>query len=328
MEIYNELFIPKFQPKFIEEFEINPEIVKVLNTLVEMDNLNILFIGNEGSGKTSLLNAVIREYYKGITFKVYNENILHINNLKEQGINYYRNDVKTFCQIGSSIKHKKKFVVLDDIDFINEQSQQVFRNCIDKYSHNVHFISSCCNIQKVIENLQSRFIIIKIPPFQRENMEKILYKIKTIKDIRITPEAENFVLNISNNNIKTLINYMEKFSLMNEEINYELANKACTNISFIIFEEYTNLLKQNKLNEAIKVMYNIYDKGASVMDILDNYFMFIKTTKVVSESEKYEIIPLICKYITIFHNIHEDEIELALFTNNIINSIYDKKSNI
>ena len=27
MEIYNELFIPKFQPKFIEEFEINPEIV-------------------------------------------------------------------------------------------------------------------------------------------------------------------------------------------------------------------------------------------------------------------------------------------------------------
>jgi hypothetical protein len=60
------------------------------------------------------------------------------------------------------------------------------------------------------------------------------------------------------------------------------------------------------------------------MDILDNYFIFIKTTKIISESEKYEIIPLICKYITIFHNIHEDEIELALFTNNIINSIYDK----
>ena len=64
------------------------------------------------------------------------------------------------------------------------------------------------------------------------------------------------------------------------------------------------------------------------MDILDNYFIFIKTTKIISESEKYEIIPLICKYITIFHNIHEDEIELALFTNNIINSIYDKNTTI
>jgi hypothetical protein len=60
------------------------------------------------------------------------------------------------------------------------------------------------------------------------------------------------------------------------------------------------------------------------MDILDNYFIFIKTTKIIIETEKYDIIPLICKYITIFHNIHEDEIELALFTNNIINSIYDK----
>jgi hypothetical protein len=32
---------------------------------------------------------------------------------------------------------------------------------------------------------------------------------------------------------------------------------------------------------------------------------------------KYQAIAIICKYITIFHNIHEDEIELALFTNNV-----------
>ena len=72
----------------------------------------------------------------------------------------------------------KKIVVLDDIDIINEQSQQVFRNCIDKFSHNVHFISSCSNTQKVIESLQSRFIIIKIKPLKRENLHKIIIKIK------------------------------------------------------------------------------------------------------------------------------------------------------
>ena len=32
---------------------------------------------------------------------------------------------------------------------------------------------------------------------------------------------------------------------------------------------------------------------------------------------KYEIIKLICKYINIFHNIHEDGIELIFLTNNI-----------
>ena len=119
-----------------------------------MNNLNILLVGNSTSGKTSLLNTVIKDYYCGISEKEYVDNVLYINSLKEQGINYYRTDVKTFCQISSSIKNKKKIIVLDDIDIINEQSQQVFRNFIDKYSHNVQFISSCSNIQKVIESLQ------------------------------------------------------------------------------------------------------------------------------------------------------------------------------
>jgi hypothetical protein len=111
---------------------------------------------------------------------------------------------------------------------------------------------------------------------------------------------------------------MEKFKLLNQKITYELAVQLCTNISFLTFEEYNTLLKNNKLDEAIKLIYQIYDKGYSVMDILDSYFLFIKNTKNITEDQKYDLIPFICKYITIFHNIHEDEIELALFTNNLI----------
>jgi hypothetical protein len=40
-------------------------------------------------------------------------------------------------------------------------------------------------------------------------------------------------------------------------------------------------------------------------------------TGLLTEDEKYEIVPLLCKYITIFYNVHEDEIELGLFTNNL-----------
>ena len=71
--------------------------------------------------------------------------------------------------------------------------------------------------------------------------------------------------------------------------------------------------------EALNVLYVIYDQGYSVMDILDNYFTFVKITSLIDEDLKYEMIPFICKYITVFHNIHEDEIELALFTNNLVN---------
>ena len=311
------LFLNKYQPFFFKDFETEPEMLEILNTLISMNNLNVLFIGDIGSGKTAFLNAVIREYYKDLEPTDYLDNILHINSLKEQGINYYRNDVKTFCQTCSSVKGKKKIIVLDDIDFINEQSQQVFRNCIDKYSHNVHFISSCSNSQKVIESLQSRLIIIKIKPLQRSNLIKIMRKITQLEQIEITDDAEDFILNVCNNTAKILINYIEKFKLLNEPITLELASNVCSNISLSTFEEYTQFLKDGQLKDAIKLLYNIYDKGYSVMDILDNYFVFVKITKLLSEEQKYNIIPFICKYITVFHNIHEDEIELALFSNNL-----------
>ena len=196
MILENKLFIHKFQPIFFKDFgdENDNKVIKILNTLILMDNLNLLLVGDIASGKTTLLNIIIREYYKDINPKVYQENILYINSLKEQGINYYRSDVKTFCQTCSIIKKKKKIIILDDIDLINEQSQQVFRNCIDKFSQNVHFISSCSNIQKVIESLQSRFYIIKMKPLEKNNLVKIIENIKIVEKIEIDPDAQELLL--------------------------------------------------------------------------------------------------------------------------------------
>ena len=315
----DKLFVHKYQPLYFNDFYMDNDIINVLKTMILIDNLNILLIGNMASGKTSLLNSIIREYYAGYSAKEYGENILYINSLKEQGINYYRTDVKTFCQTCSNINNKKKIIVLDDIDLINEQSQQVFRNCIDKYKHNVHFISSCSNIQKVIESLQSRLTIIKIKQLTKNSLINIINNIKNIENIIMEDEAQDFIINISNNTVKIMVNYMEKFKLLNEKITYDLAVKLCSNISFFTFEKYTQFVLDKSLNVAIVLIYEIYDKGYSVMDVLDNYFIFVKNTEILNEEQKYKIIPFICKYISVFHNIHEDEIELSLFTNNLIN---------
>ena len=308
MSTEDKLFIHKYQPLYFNDFGVDNSVVNMLKTLILIDNLNVLIIGDMASGKTSLLNALIREYYVGYIPKEYEENVLYINSLKEQGINYYRTDVKTFCQTCSNIKNKKKIIILDDIDLINEQSQQVFRNCIDKYSHNVHFISSCSNIQKVIESLQSRFTIIKIKPLKRENLISIIENIKQVENIDIDEDAQNFIINVSNNTVKILINYMEKFKLLKQKITYNLAVQLCSNISFLIFEEYTKFLLQKDLKKAIYLITELYDKGYSVMDILDNYFIFVKSSKILNEEQKFKIIPCICKYIKIFNNIHEYDI--------------------
>ena len=312
-------FLYKYQPLWLNEFDLEEDLNILLKTLLEMNVLNILFMGDSGCGKTSLINAIIHEYYETVSIAG-NENILYINNLKEQGISYYRVDVKTFCQTPSSISGKKKILVVDDIDFINEQSQQVFRNYIDKYSHNVHFIGSCINTQKVIDSLQSRLSIIKKRSLPENKLVKIIGKICRLENILITPDVMEFIISISNKSIRIIVNYLEKFKLLNREITIELANKVCTNISFYEFNQFTSICKYEKdLRKAIALIYTLSNRGYSVMDILDNYFIYLKTTTLLSEEEKYAIMPYICKYITIFNNVHEDDIELAHFTNNLVN---------
>jgi DNA polymerase III delta prime subunit len=320
------LFYDKYQPNYFVDYGNDNEVINTLQILNNIDNINILLVGNSSSGKTSILKTIVKEYYYGYTPSQYNNNVMYINSLKDQGICYYRTDVKTFCQTSSVIKNKKKIIVLDDIDLINEQSQQVFRNCIDKYKHQVHFICSCTSIQKVIDTIQSRLLIIKIKPLQKYILLEIIHKIKNNENIQMDDDAIDFIIRVSNNNIKVIISYMEQFKLLNEKITIQLALQLCFNINYILLEQYTIFIIHNDLEKAITLIYDIYDKGYSVMDILDNYFVFIKTTKILSDEQKYCIIPYICKYITIFHNIHEDDIELSLFTNNLI-QVFSKDSN-
>ena len=131
--------IHKYKPYTLDEFTDNVQFKNVISNLERINNLNLLFIGNSCSGKTTLLDCIVRDYY-GLsrTESIKETNVLFINNLKDQGIQYFRNEMKIFCQSTCSIRNKK-IIVIDDLDSINEQSQQVFRNYIDKYSKTYFF---------------------------------------------------------------------------------------------------------------------------------------------------------------------------------------------
>ena len=317
-----ESFMTKYKPYKIDNFYLDTNVKDAIKTFIKMDELNIMMYGNHDTGKTMLVESIIREYYGLNNYDNLPEtNVLYINNLKEPGVQFYRNEMKTFCLTKCTIKNRKKIVLLDDIDNINEQSQQVFRNYIDRYKTNVHFLSVCTNIQKVIESLQSRVHIIQLKNPTKIQINHYIEKICHLEKINMNDECKNYIIKMSNNSLRIISNYLEKIQILNLPIDIELCKEACSNISIKHFEEYLEFYNKNDLANGIDSLYTLYNSGYSVIDILDFFFLFIKKTDKLDEDIKYKIIPFLCKYITIFHTIHEDPIELALFTNSLFNDL-------
>ena len=59
----DESFISKYKPYYIEDFNGNEKLISVIESLMYIDDINILVSGPNNSGKTSLLYAIIRKYY-------------------------------------------------------------------------------------------------------------------------------------------------------------------------------------------------------------------------------------------------------------------------
>mgnify|MGYP001258551525 FL=1 len=323
---YNKTCINIYKPTKFEDFNISESNLKILEIFIENNKLNFIINGDTSTGKTSLINVIINKYYNlnDCTEKekknIIDNNILTINILKDQGIQYYRNDVKNFCNSCSIIKDKKKILVIDSIDNINEQNQYVFKNYIEKYN-NVNYIISCNDINKIYESLLHKLEIIKLKPTNYDFMYKLFLKINKDMKINLDEKELEYLINISDNSIPCLINNMEKINLLNIK-NTENKMEIIKNCSSIIlennFKNYINLCINNKVKEAYECIKDIYNDKYSVIDILDNLISYIKLCDNLDKETKYKLLQILIKYIDIFYNHNEDSIELLFITKNII----------
>jgi DNA polymerase III gamma/tau subunit len=150
-------------------------------------------------------------------------------------------------------------------------------------------------------------------PIHKNHLYKISQKIISNEDINIDEESTELLINLSNNKINCLINYLEKIKIYNNNINLDVVKKICVHMDISMFYILIEHIQNKQIINAIHNIYNLHSQGFSVIDILDSFYKYIKTYESLNEITKYNIIQLICKYITIFYNIHEDEIELSLF---------------
>ena len=309
-------FFDNYKPNNLSDINLNTETIEIINIYLKNNKMLFLIHGPSLSGKTSLINILLKEYYNSSN---YNDNILYINLLKEQGINYFRNEIKNFCQIHNSSNIKQKSIIIDDFDSLNELNQKILINYINKYN-NINFVLSCSDLNKIVTSTTYLLEMIKIENVNNLFLEKILNKIIKKTNIVLEENIKKKLLNDYNKNIPFFINKVLEINIIFINSNYIINNyKFLDNNILINIDNYLNLCKNNQVKEANNIILELHNIGLSVIDILDNIIYYVKNiNKNLNQEYRFKIIKLITNYINIFNNLHEDKIELLFLTSNII----------
>jgi len=286
------MFLQKFSPT-LDCFTGH----EVIRHLLTVDPVHLLIVGNAGTGKTTLANLIAAEL---------GDNLLRVTSI-DQSIAYLRSDVKTFCTTRSP---RTKVLLVDNIDTISEQCQQL----ILTIAAPVHFISTATSFHQVIDSIHSQVLNFTLKPFTEEDLARIMDRVIAEERLPIPPEVKGVILRYSKRSCRILMNTLEKISLMGE-FTAETVEQACTYISNM--DVVVRHILARELRPAIAVMISIYNDGYSIMDILDAFMEYLKTSE-IDQPLKYRWTKICCKYIIIFHERHEHPIELPFFVADLL----------
>ena len=164
------LWVEKYRPAKISECILTDELKNTFQTFVNYGHIpNLLLSGGPGVGKTTVAKAMLEEI--GATYMM-------INGSEESGIDVLRNKIKNFAST-VSMDGNRKFVILDEADYLNPQSTQpALRGFIEEFHKNCGFILTCNFKNRIIEPLHSRCsgVVFNIPNSSKPKLAGEFYK--------------------------------------------------------------------------------------------------------------------------------------------------------
>lgn len=152
--MYNEhevLWVEKYRPRTMDDVILPPSLRGVFHGHV-IDGVvpNLILSGPPGIGKTTVARALLED----LGFEYY-----LLNSSKERGIDVLRNDITSFAST-VSMNGKRKYVILDEADYLPPLTQAALRNFIEECSSNCGFIFTCNFKGKIIDAIHSRCSVI------------------------------------------------------------------------------------------------------------------------------------------------------------------------
>jgi len=212
------LFVEKYRPKTIEETVLPQHLVSFFGNIKKEGQIqNMILTGAPGAGKSTVAQALCNEM--GFDY-------ITINGSEENGIDVLRSKIKDFASkisiFGDDSKHK--VVILEESDYLSNSTQPALRSFQEEYSENCRFIMTCNFLNRIIEPLQSRFVIVTFNKAEMRSpdlMSKFLKRlINILNNEAITYDKEVLVQIIQKwaPDFRKVLNEIQRYAITNNGI--------------------------------------------------------------------------------------------------------------
>ena len=258
------LWVEKYRPSRIVECILTDELKTTFQTFVNEGHIpNLLLSGGPGVGKTTVAKAMLKEL--GATYMM-------INGSEESGIDVLRNKIKNFAST-VSMDGNRKFVILDEADYLNPQSTQpALRGFIEEFHKNCGFILTCNFKNRIIDPLHSRCsgVEFKIPTSDKPKLAGEFFKrVQTIllqENIKFEPRVVAAIVEKHFPDWRRVLNELQRYSASGAIDSGILVNISETNmrdlVSFIKDKDFKSIRKwvaNNLDNDPTRMYRKIFD---------------------------------------------------------------------
>lgn len=203
-----------------------------------------------------------------------------INGSLSGNIDTLRNDIKNFASSVSLTNDGRKYVILDESDFLNPSSTQpALRNFMEEYSKNCGFILTCNYPSKILKELKSRCSTIefKIPQQEKNSLaNQFLKRIIDILNIeKVEYDKSTLVAVITKYfpDWRKILNELQRYSAIGKIDSGILSDFSDSNIKSLIEymknKDFTNVRKwvaENSDLEPVEILNKFYEKSSELFD--------------------------------------------------------------
>lgn len=156
------LWSQKYRPQTVDECILPDHLKATFKKFVEDKNIpNLLLSGRSGVGKTTVACAMLKEL--GCDY-------IMINGSLDGSIDTLRTKIQQFAST-VSFTGGRKYVVIDEGDYLTHMTQPALRNFIEEYSKNCGFILTCNFKNRILSELQSRFSLVEFTISKEESVK-------------------------------------------------------------------------------------------------------------------------------------------------------------